>query len=173
MCGLFLIFGGTGYTEWKRDPYRNRPRETYETPLLPGDYGYKSGESLFSGVISDMWVWFRDVCPANCSYHGKCFYGTCLCDEGYYGIDCSNISCPGDFCYYDDQTMEQICVHCCSNNYVHTDTDVYIPDTRKVACDHDQQYHECMMYPLYGGVSRRRCWRHGLSSYACSLFGRC
>jgi hypothetical protein len=135
--GLFLIFGGTGYSEWKRDPNRKRPRDTYETPLLPTDFGYKSGESLFSGVISDMWVWFRDVCPANCSYHGKCFYGTCLCDEGYYGIDCSNISCPGDFCYYDNQTMEQICTHCCSNNYVHTDTDVYIPDTRKVACDHD------------------------------------
>ena len=51
----------------------------------------------------------RDVCPSNCSFHGKCFYGTCLCDEGYYGIDCSNISCPGDYCYYDEQTLEQVC----------------------------------------------------------------
>ena len=56
-----------------------------------------------------MWVWMRDVCPSNCSFHGKCFYGTCLCDEGYYGIDCSNISCPGDYCYYDEQTLEQVC----------------------------------------------------------------
>ena len=149
---LFLIFGGTGYTEWKRNPHRKRPRETYETPLLHEDYGYKSGESLPSGVISDMWVWFRDACPANCSYHGRCFYGTCICDEGYYGIDCSNMSCPGDFCYYDEQTLEQNCVHCCSYNYVHTDKDVYIPDTRKVACDHDH---------------------HGTSNGICDGFGSC
>ena len=103
---LFLIFGGTGYTEWKRDPYRPRPTGYGVNDTV--EIGYKSGGSLYSGVISDMWVWFRDVCPNNCSYHGKCFYGTCLCDEGYYGVDCSNTSCPGDYCYYDDQTLQQV-----------------------------------------------------------------
>ena len=31
-----------------------------------------------------------DHCPKNCSLHGHCFHGYCYCDDGYYGIDCSN-----------------------------------------------------------------------------------
>ena len=63
---------------------------------------------------------------------------------GLRRLDCSNISCPGDFCYYDEQTKEQVCCkttpiyvlvmkinapsfcsqicrHCCFANYTHSD----------------------------------------------------
>ena len=151
---LFLVFGGTGYTEWKRDPYRPRPTGYGVNDTI--EVGYKSGGSLYSGVISDMWVWFRDVCPNNCSFHGRCFYGTCMCDEGYYGIDCSNTSCPGDYCYYDPQTLEQICTHCCSTGHTWVDEDQYrsldTTSVRKVACDADH---------------------HGISNGVCDGFGSC
>ena len=34
-----------------------------------------------------------DHCPKNCSNHGRCFHGYCYCDDGFYGIDCSNSTC--------------------------------------------------------------------------------
>ena len=51
---LSLRLHHVGYDEWKRDPYR--PRPTGYGPDDTVEYGYKSGGSLFSGVISDMWV---------------------------------------------------------------------------------------------------------------------
>lgn len=55
--------------------------------------------------------------------------------DGYYGIDCSNSSCPGTFCHYDDTQHLQLCQHCCSATYVHTDADVFVENQRKVPCD--------------------------------------
>ena len=86
-------------------------------------------------VQSDMWYYNLFHCINNCSLHGNCFYGFCICDVGYYGDDCSNISCPGTFCYYNFNVLEQICVHGCQAGYMHTDTDVYVPDIAKVGCN--------------------------------------
>eukprot|EP00949_MAST-11_sp_MAST-11-sp1_P000906 g906.t1 len=131
---LLLVFGGSAYGTYKPNPFR--PRWTdYEDAQDGIEVGYKTGFSPYASVISDMWAWHQDVCIRNCSFHGQCIYGTCICDNGYYGLDCSNISCPGDYCYYDDVTLEQHCTHCCSAPYVHQDDDVYIPDYRKVPCD--------------------------------------
>lgn len=52
-------------------------------------------------------------CASNCSSHGDCQYGYCSCHDGYYGLDCSNTSCPGDYCYYEETTRVQVCSHCC------------------------------------------------------------
>ena len=72
----------------------------------------------------DIWIYDLNSCVHDCSGHGSCVLGYCFCDDGYYGMDCSNTSCPGDYCYYDDVTWKQSCRHCCSSQsrsepYVH------------------------------------------------------
>lgn len=89
----------------------------------------------------DLWAFNMHQCTNNCSDHGECRYGYCLCNSGYYGYDCSNTSCPGDFCYYDEITNEQVCQHCCHAPYVHTDNDVYAPDVGKKSCSKELPGH--------------------------------
>lgn len=92
-----------------------------------------------STVLSDMWYYSLFHCVNNCSFHGSCYFGFCFCDIGYYGVDCSNTSCPGTYCYYDDLTFEQVCVHGCQAGYKHTDSDVYIEDIPKLPCTSDNR----------------------------------
>ncbi|KAJ1438370.1 hypothetical protein B484DRAFT_211406 [Ochromonadaceae sp. CCMP2298] len=87
-----------------------------------------------SDVKSDMWYYNLFHCANNCSSHGDCFYGFCKCHVGYYGSDCSNTSCPGTFCYYDETTNKQICTHACQAGYTHTDLDTYVQDIYKIPC---------------------------------------
>jgi len=113
---LFLMFGGQAYlkSEFKAD------NVTHPT-----------------SIVSDLWEYSLDACPLNCSNQGDCIDGYCFCHDGYYGLDCSNISCPGDFCYYDPQTKEQICRHCCFANYTHNDDEYYHRGVRKIPCNHN------------------------------------
>lgn len=115
-----------------------------ELPLLSITYQ--------SEAVGDLWVWGRDSCPRNCSGHGDCWYGHCYCQDGYYGIDCSNATCPGDYCFYNTLDHYQVCQHCCSAPYNHTDGDTYIENQRKVPCDDSH---------------------HGLSHGICDGFGYC
>jgi len=89
-------------------------------------------------ILGDFWVYSIDACPYNCSGHGDCINGYCYCHDGYYGLDCSNISCPGDFCYYDENTHEQVCTHCCFAGHTFADNDVYLRDARKIPCSLDE-----------------------------------
>ena len=75
-------------------------------------------------VLDDMWVLHAHTCAANCSGNGECTHGYCQCNPGYYGIDCSNITCPGSVCGYDTD-KSQHCTHCCFDNSV---------DGRKIPC---------------------------------------
>lgn len=75
-------------------------------------------------VHSDMWVLNMHNCAHNCSNHGICTNGFCECDPGYYGMDCSNITCPGSVCEY-DSNRNQHCTHCCYDTI----------DERKVPCN--------------------------------------
>jgi hypothetical protein len=85
--------------------------------------------------VNKMWHWKQDACPNNCTGQGTCSYGYCTCFNGFYGVDCSNISCPGDFCYYDENTHEQICAHCCAaSTFERYDGDFYSPLEQKVPC---------------------------------------
>jgi hypothetical protein len=59
-------------------------------------------------IKGDFWLYALDACPYNCSSQGDCINGYCFCYDGFYGLDCSNISCPGDFCYYDEHTHQQV-----------------------------------------------------------------
>ncbi len=88
-------------------------------------------------VQQEMWYYHLNHCINNCTFHGECIYGFCFCDVGYYGVDCSNSSCPGTFCYYDEITHEQICTHACQAGYNHTDDDIYVQDIAKVPCTLD------------------------------------
>lgn len=90
-----------------------------------------------SSVRGDLWQMHVDHCPKNCSLHGRCYFGYCYCDNGYYGVDCSNVSCPGDFCWYDTTQHLQHCRHCCHAPHPHADGELFIEDQRKVPCDHD------------------------------------
>lgn len=110
-----------------------------------------------SEVLSDMWRLGVHDCANNCSSQGDCLYGFCFCHAGFYGADCSNVSCPGDFCYYDENNV-QICQHCCQAGYNHTDDDEYETDLPKVPCS-------------FG--TRRRDGTFGESNGICDGFGTC
>lgn len=118
--------------------------EDYDIMLLYGGLGYDRPQvptkSLTYPVspLADMWQYDFNRCPSNCSNHGTCRYGFCYCDQGYYGLDCSNSSCPGDFCYYDTITNIQHCVHCCSAGYQHHDNETWVENARKVPCSRSE-----------------------------------
>ncbi|KAL9184595.1 hypothetical protein ACHAXT_012565 [Thalassiosira profunda] len=63
-------------------------------------------------VLGDFWVLNMHNCARNCSGHGVCTNGFCECDPGFYGVDCSNVTCPGSVCAY-DANNNQHCAHCC------------------------------------------------------------
>ena len=41
-----------------------------------------------------------------------------VCDEGYTGIDCSNVSCPDDSCYFDYLGHTHVCEQCNNRGYM-------------------------------------------------------
>ena len=95
--GIILMFGGRAYT---------RPTSLDNT---------QSGAFV---VQNDLWQFKLHKCPSDCNHQGQCIHGHCTCFDGFYGIDCSNHSCPGDFCYYDEVTSIQVCKPCCHATYV-------------------------------------------------------
>jgi hypothetical protein len=85
-------------------------------------------------VKDDMWYYNFDQCLENCTGNGDCYFGFCQCYVGYYGEDCSNSSCPGTSCFYDEFTHDQTCTHGCQAAYEHTDEDIYVQDLSKIPC---------------------------------------
>jgi len=153
---LFLIFGGFGFTEYRL------PRKDITEPAR---------------TMPDMWVYHIGQCVKNCSLHGDCIHGSCFCHDGYYGSDCSNQTCPGDFCYY-DADRQQHCKHCCTAGYKQKFVDHYLIDERKIPCSLENPgeshgicdgFGMCHCVPPYLGddCSMRDCKLH------CSGHGRC
>lgn len=82
--------------------------------------GLQSDEATFPSTnVADLWYFNVQHCANNCSNHGECDYGNCHCNDGWYGIDCSNATCPGDYCHYDGDTFTTTCIHCASLPHVH------------------------------------------------------
>jgi hypothetical protein len=129
--------------------HRTGPRAVYSSAynavLMYGGQGYEQRHlpslniTRPTVVVSEMWQLAIDDCPSKCSGHGSCSLGRCTCDGGFYGTDCSNTSCPGDFCYVDSITREQKCSHCCHASWTHADGDSYVTDidVHKVPCSAD------------------------------------
>jgi len=143
---FLIIYGGYGY---------------------PGIEGEKTDRTPPAQTMDDMWQLRIHDCPKNCSLHGQCSYGSCFCDDGYYGVDCSNSSCPGDFCYYDAMNVQH-CTHCCSATYEQGDNSSYLFNRRKTPCSlqHKGESHGvcdgfgmCMCAPPFIGddCSMRDC----------------
>ena len=173
---------------WSQPTSRSQHRivysEEFELGLLYGGQGLQREEVTTKDItmsvnsLNDLWQLNINRCPNNCSFHGSCEYGFCFCDPGFYGVDCSNISCPGEFCYYDSRTNEQICKHCCSAGYTHFDNETWVEDARKVPCSLTEPGEEngvcdgfgtCQCAPPYIGpdCSIRDC------PHNCSFNGYC
>lgn len=142
---------------WKYPPSRSDHAsvyvEKYDILVTHGGIGYDpsnptpSFESLETRVLGDMWVLSVHTCAHNCSGNGVCNDGFCKCDPGFYGVDCSNFTCPGSVCHYDED-HSQHCTHCCYDS---------IGD-RKVPCH--LKDHELMIFS-------------GTSEGICDGFGTC
>ncbi|CAM9574615.1 unnamed protein product, partial [Discosporangium mesarthrocarpum] len=133
---------------WEHPGHRSNAKavysRTHQRILMYGGEGYGDRQvpsvslTTETTVLEGLWTLGTTNCPSNCSFHGDCLYGYCLCHDGFYGMDCSNSSCPGDYCYYDDATHAQVCSHCCQAGWSHQDTDTYVTsDVYRIPCSED------------------------------------
>ncbi len=147
---FIFIYGGLSY--------KNVDIETGEHPDTPSFY--ETHEVL---VQNDLWVFGIDNCPKNCSNHGTCSGGFCRCFPGFYGLDCSNVTCPGSVCYYDNDNTQH-CTHCCYDGYIHTDEDSsYEAGVRKLPC----QQKGDLTLGIFTGASNGVC--DGFGNCQCAL----
>ncbi len=99
---------------------------------------YKTHSTTPAVTYGDLWTYSLTNCIKNCSLHGLCSYGRCHCDDGYYGLDCSNISCPGTTCgVYEDKRSKhkRSCVHCCFSGDDNTDAQTPRVLSQSSLCD--------------------------------------
>jgi len=141
--GKIVMYGGMSYSE-----------ADHESGVHPNTF--ENDQTYETQILNDMWTYGIDICPRNCSNHGDCRNGFCTCDPGYYGIDCSNITCPGTSCYYDDDHVQH-CSHCCYDGFIHTDDNSqYMTGVHKIPCRSTDD----------GGFT-------GVSNGICDGFGSC
>lgn len=120
--------------------------EKYKMLVTYGGISYNP-ENKSNVVLGDMWGFIVDNCAHNCSNNGVCNNGFCTCDPGFYGVDCSNFTCPGSVCEYDSDSSQH-CSHCCFDSI----------DGRKVPCRLEDE--ESMLFT-------------GKSEGICDGFGTC
>lgn len=101
---ILFLYGGVGYDETEERFTRSKNIHIHNNVE---NMTYKTR------VLEDFWTLSVNNCIHNCSNHGVCTNGFCKCDPGYYGIDCSNYTCPGSVCFYDEEDNQQHCTHCC------------------------------------------------------------
>lgn len=117
--------------------------------------------------LQGLWTFGLDYCADNCSYQGYCQYGTCYCDEGFYGSVCSEVLCPGSFCIYDNEFFSAAdCIFCsgygdCVNGTCNCTEGYQGADCSMLACRDDcngngdcvylYPISQCDCYGKYGG----------------------
>ena len=84
--------------------------------VLPRGQEAPSGGRTTQPTRTDggLWSWHPRACPSNCSHRGECALGFCTCRPGWYGVDCSNATCPGDWVVTDALNRIQRHTPCCS-----------------------------------------------------------
>jgi hypothetical protein len=140
---------------------------------------YQVAKTLAADPLADLWQYDLANCVKNCSLHGDCHYGSCRCHDGYYGSDCSNATCPGSYCHYDDIAHDQICEHCCFSGFEHLpNNDSYVENVQKYPCTSENLHYangvcdgfgKCICKPPFIGddCSIRDC------GFNCSGHGYC
>jgi hypothetical protein len=80
----------------------NRLTPTYapvlaDNPQMVGAYLSPANLSLFLVSNSQLvLLTYTSSCTDDCSNHGDCQYGTCICDLGWYGDACADVRCDTD-----------------------------------------------------------------------------
>lgn len=114
-CKEILNFYGVSIYDIGTAEFAEKQLELYKES---GSYCFLRTEPIpiFTGTVQylqGVWVFNLNVCENNCNDRGFCEFGTCYCDEGFYGLLCEYKTCPGTFCIYDSEFFSSSeCVHC-------------------------------------------------------------
>ena len=82
------------------------------TPDLWVEASAEYGEKYCTSELDDLWEYSPTACPSDCSRHGTCSYNACICDPGFWGSDCSLVTCPNSTCTFNYVQRNLQCVFC-------------------------------------------------------------
>ena len=104
----------------------NTPLVTYNGYSIPPPMIFPNTRSLLVAFVSDpvytstgfqlSYAPMTSLCPKACSNNGECTSNQCVCNDGYYGSDCSQIGCPTTTCS-GHGICDSIMCHCSTGYY--------------------------------------------------------
>ena len=104
--GTIAVFGSYVNATTGETVYSAVPPDMWVEAL--SDYG----ERYCVEELDDAWEYSPAACRADCSRHGACEFNACVCDPGFWGDDCSQLTCPGAVCAFDYVGRALVCDQC-------------------------------------------------------------